>query len=318
LDFLENCQCGECQKTAMIGLRSEERCGKFIQDSFKSQSGTRHRLGFGRYHPLFSHGIFETREPILRQATTVPRQALHGCLTCSGYSVSSDTLREVQVKLIHPMPASLTYQVAPFDGKNTLPRPAVFLLHGRGANEEDLLGLVPYLDAHCLCIAPRAPFPFSYGGYMWYDTKDIAQPDEKQFNESCDRLSNFIREMQKEYPLDSQRIYVFGFSMGAVMAYALALTRTEMIRGVIAHSGYWPGHLSSGIQQQRLLQPRFFVAHGTYDPVIPIEYARQAKELLTEHKAQFEYHEYPIHHEIGEQSLHDLSQWLTNDLRIRS
>ncbi len=216
------------------------------------------------------------------------------------------------------MPISLTYQIAPFDQKDAHLRPALFLLHGRGADEEDLLGLAPHLDSNLICIAPRAPFPFSYGGYVWYDIEDIAQPNEKEFDESCNRLKSFIGEMQKEYPLDPAQTYVLGFSMGAVMAYALALTKPEELRGVIAHSGYWPEHFSRDLRPERLSLPSFFIAHGTHDPVIPIDYARRAKELLTSYRARLEYREYPIQHQISDESLRDLGRWLSDDLDAAS
>ncbi len=213
---------------------------------------------------------------------------------------------------------SLTYQIAPFDKKDNHLHPAIFLLHGRGADEEDLLGVAPQLDPRFICIAPRAPFPFSYGGYVWYDIEDIARPDERQFNESCDRLKRFIGEMKSEYPLDPGRVYVLGFSMGAVMAYALAMTTPDEIRGVLAHSGYWPEHLSERIHPEKLSQPYYFVAHGIYDPVIPIDYARRAREFLTTYKARFEYREYPLQHQMSEDSLRDISAWLTTNLKITS
>ncbi len=213
------------------------------------------------------------------------------------------------------MPAALTFQIAPFDKDDSHLRPAVFLLHGRGADENDLMGLVPHLDPGFLYIAPRAPFPFSYGGYVWYDIQDIARPNENEFNESCERLTSFIGEMQRQYPLDTRRTYVLGFSMGAVMAYALAMTRPEEIRGVIAHSGYWPEHLSAKIHADSLSHLHFFIAHGLYDPVIPIDYARQARKHLATHNAYCEYHEYPIQHQISDESLRDMSVWLTKNLQ---
>ncbi len=213
------------------------------------------------------------------------------------------------------MSKSLTYQVAPFDRKDASLRPAIILLHGRGADEEDLMGVVPHFDPNSICIAPRAPFPFSYGGYVWYDIQDIARPNEEEFSESCDLLVRFINEMQAELPLDPQRIFLFGFSMGAVMAYALSLKLPEKFRGVVAHSGYWPEHMTENLRPEKLSHPMFFVAHGIHDPVIPIDYARRAKELLTKHGARFGYREYPIQHQISEESLNDISQWLSNNLR---
>jgi len=207
---------------------------------------------------------------------------------------------------------SLSYQIAPFDMSGTSLLPCLILLHGRGADEEDLLGLAPYFRPGMICIAPRAPFPFSFGGYMWYTLDEIAKPDEKQFRESYDRLSSFIDEVPREYPVDPRRMYLLGFSMGTVMAYALALTRPDRVRGVVAHSGYIPEHVATEFQWQKLSHTSFFVAHGDHDPVIPVEFARRAKELLAKSNAQVLYREYPMQHQISEESLHDLSEWLAN------
>ena len=67
--------------------------------------------------------------------------------------------------------------------------PTVILLHGRGANEDDLLGLSEYLDDRFLFISVRAPFNFQYGGgYTWYDILELGKAEPKMFAESYRRL----------------------------------------------------------------------------------------------------------------------------------
>ncbi len=209
---------------------------------------------------------------------------------------------------------SLTHQIAPFNETNAGLYPTLILLHGRGANEEDLLGLVPYLSPQFLCIAPRAPFSFSYGGYTWFDLQEIGSPSADQFMESYDRLLQFLGDVQKHYPVDPQRTFLLGFSMGTVMAYSLAMTNPEKVRGIIAHSGYIPENTSLHFQWKNLAKTSFFVAHGIYDPVIPIEFGRKANELLAKTNAQLVYREYPIQHQISEDSIRDFAEWLANRL----
>jgi phospholipase/carboxylesterase len=209
---------------------------------------------------------------------------------------------------------SLTHKIAPFDEKHSGLHPTLILLHGRGANEEDLLGLVPYLSPHLLCIAARAPFEFGNGGYTWYDLREVGSPNTDQFMHSYELLIQFLEDIQNHYPVDPQKIILLGFSMGTVMSYSLALTRPEKINGVIAHSGYIPEDTPLQFQTESLDKTSFFVAHGIYDPVIPIEFGRKANEFLTKSNAKHVYREYPIQHQISDESLHDLSGWLANHL----
>jgi phospholipase/carboxylesterase len=208
----------------------------------------------------------------------------------------------------------LTHQVAPFDEKQSGLHPTLILLHGRGANEQDLLGLVPFVDPRLLCIAPRAPLDFSYGGFTWYELREVGSPNLDQFLHSYDLLVQFLEDVQKHYPVDPKQTFLLGFSMGTVMAYSLALTKPEKIKGVIAHSGYIPEDSALQLQWNNLAHTSFFVAHGTFDPVIPVEFGRKANALLSKSNAQVVYREYPIQHQISDNSLHDLSAWLASRL----
>ena len=205
---------------------------------------------------------------------------------------------------------SLVHQLAPIDETHAGLLPTLILLHGRGANEEDLLSLVPFLSARVLCIAARAPFEFSFGGYTWYELRPSGSPDTGQFMKSYHLLLQFLDDIQKSYPVDPRQTYLLGFSMGAVMAYALSLTKPGRIKGVVAHSGYIPEDTSLQFQWGGLQDTSFFVAHGVNDPVIPVEYGRKAKALLEKTNAPFVYREYPMQHQISEESLRDLNAWL--------
>ena len=220
--------------------------------------------------------------------------------------------------MMKPATTSLTHLIAPFDDSQTGLHPALVLLHGRGANEEDLLGLVPYLDPQFFFAAPRAPFPFAHGGYTWYELEEIGSPNKTQFAESYERLVQFLDDIQQQYPVDPNRTYLLGFSMGTVMAYSLALTKPEIIRGMVAHSGYIPEHIAPQFQWESMSHTAFFVAHGIHDPVIPIEFGRRAHELLAKKNARVVYHEYPIQHQISDESLRDLSGWLAGCLKSAS
>ena len=196
--------------------------------------------------------------------------------------------------------------------------PALILLHGRGTNEDDLLGIVDYLDPRLFIVSVRAPFKFDsgFGGYTWYDVKDIGTPHLQQFDESYNRLVRFVDDVKRGYAVDPRQVFLLGFSMGSIMSLALSLTHPEMVRGVIAHSGYIPENTNLRFEWDRLQQLSLFVAHGIDDPVIPISFARRTRDLLLKTAADVTYKEYPIPHSISEESLADLSLWLQKKLDV--
>ncbi len=192
--------------------------------------------------------------------------------------------------------------------------PTLVMLHGRGADENDLAALAPRLDPHLFIVSVRAPFTFQYGGFTWYNTRNVSMPDIGMFQKSHTKLSQFIEILPRLYAVNPQKVFVLGFSMGAAMAYALALTAPEKFAGIVVHSGYVPEASGIAPRWKQLAQVPFFVAHGTNDPVIPVSYAQHARELLRDAQADFTYKEYPIAHEISQQSLSDLSAWLAQQI----
>jgi phospholipase/carboxylesterase len=196
--------------------------------------------------------------------------------------------------------------------------PALILLHGRGTNEEDLLELVEYLDPRLFIVSARAPFRFDQGsgGYTWYEVQDVGTPHPKQFEESYNRLVQFVDDVKQRYPVDGRRMFLFGFSMGSIMSFAVSLTKPELVRGIVAHSGYIPENTSLQFAWDQLQHLSLFVAHGLDDSVIPIHFGRRAYELLSKTQADLTYKEYPIPHSMSEQSLSDLSDWLQKMLAV--
>ena len=141
--------------------------------------------------------------------------------------------------------------------------PALILLHGRGADEDDLLGLSEYFDDRLFIISPRAPFSFSQGeGYTWYDLEEIAKPDRAMFRESYGKLRTFLAEARDQYGLDPGKTFCCGFSMGSIMAFAIALTEADLLAGVIANSGYIPEDAGMEFRWEGVKGKPFFIGHG--------------------------------------------------------
>jgi phospholipase/carboxylesterase len=194
--------------------------------------------------------------------------------------------------------------------------PLLILLHGIGSNEEDLMGLEPYLDQRFLIISARAPHSYGpWGGYAWFEIQwlpDKIAIDRAQAEQSRDLLVRFIGEAVAAYGADPARVYLMGFSQGAMMSGWVALTRPELVAGAALMSGRVPEELRDQIAgPEQLAGKPFLVVHGTRDEVLPIRNGRASRDLLQRLPVDLTYHEYPMGHEVSAQSLADVVAWLS-------
>jgi phospholipase/carboxylesterase len=208
----------------------------------------------------------------------------------------------------------LIYKVAPLMINEPGPHPTLIFLHGRGTDENDLLGLTPYLDPHLLIAAVRAPYQFPYGGYTWFDLQEDGTVNIDQLLKSRDAFLHWLDEFQQHSPVDTSRLFLFGFSMGAMMSLAISLSSPKLFKGIVAHSGLLPQHKRLSYRWDDLGALSFFIAHGEQDPIVPIELGRQAHQRLVQTNATVLYREYPIQHTISTESLTDISVWLQQQI----
>jgi phospholipase/carboxylesterase len=185
----------------------------------------------------------------------------------------------------------------------------LILLHGRGSDEHDLIPITHYLDGRFYLISVRAPFHFSYGGNTWFEIGKDEKPNDDQFLQSYEKLEKFITDATVHYDVASGPIYLFGFSMGAMMALAYSMMHPERIRGVAAHSGYLPPEGKLTYKWGGLTSVSVFLAHGTQDPIVPVERARATQNLITPTGAKLTYKEYAIQHQVSEESIADIDAW---------
>jgi len=193
--------------------------------------------------------------------------------------------------------------------------PLILLLHGYGSNEEDLFSFATELPDEYYIISARAPYDLQYGSYAWYainfDADENKFSDNEQAKSSRDLIAGFIDELTTNYPIDSDKIALLGFSQGAVLSYSVALSYPEKIQKVIALSGY----ISDAIFEKDYLKNdlsklKIFASHGTADQVIPVDWARKTKPFLDKLGIASNYKEYPIGHGISPQIFDDFKNWL--------
>jgi len=196
------------------------------------------------------------------------------------------------------------------------PHPTILTLHGRGANAFDLLGLAPHLcGGKLLMICPQGPLEMPIGpeavGYAWYPMSMGGSPDVAAILSSQKLLLTFLDQCLQRYPIDAKQLVVLGFSQGGVMAHSLALAHPERFVALAVLSSWLPKELvqelsiGEGVRSLSTL-----VQHGTQDPMIEVDRARDSVERLRDLKAPLSYREYDMGHEIRPRSLTDLSAWL--------
>jgi phospholipase/carboxylesterase len=206
---------------------------------------------------------------------------------------------------------ALIYRERPAAGE---PDGLLVLHHGRGADELDLLPLAEALDPRrrLHVVAPRAPLAQpGMPGWHWYIVPEVGRPDPQSFAAACAQLGELHDELWERTATTPGRTVLGGFSMGAVMSYALALPATRpAVAGVLAFSGFlpsvegWQPDLGS---RSRL---RAFVAHGDADPVIAASLGRAAADFLRAGAIAVDYREGTGGHEIEPPALAAAAAWL--------
>ena len=187
---------------------------------------------------------------------------------------------------------------------------AVVLVHGRGANERDLLPLAERLDpaGRLHWYLPRGPLALPPGGAHWYAVPRVGHPDAVTFAEGFAALAGFL------VALPHERIAIGGFSQGAVMSLAVGLGRGRpRPAAVIALSGFIPEVAGWELDGERPFPP-IAIGHGSLDRVIPVEFARRALARLEAAGAAVLYRESPIDHTIDPAFLDELAPWLAASL----
>ena len=211
----------------------------------------------------------------------------------------------------------LTFRERPASGD---PAGLLVLHHGRGADEHDLLGLADVLDPQRrLHVAtPRAPLTLpGWPGHHWYVVPRVGYPDPDTFHAAFAALAAFHDEQWERTGTGPEQTVLGGFSMGTAMSYALALGAGRPApAGILAFSGFVP--TVEGWAPDLAGRPdlRAFVAHGSGDPVIGVEFARRAQALLEQAGIAVDYHESGGGHQIDPAQLPAAVAWLGATLGI--
>jgi phospholipase/carboxylesterase len=189
---------------------------------------------------------------------------------------------------------------------------ALVLFHGRATDENDLFGLLDALDPErrLLGVTARGPLALPPGGWHWYVVRQIGYPDPETFLSTYALAGGWLDELLAEHGIPPGRAVLGGFSQGAVMTYALGLgAGRPRPAGLIGLSGFIPTVDSFELGDATGLPVA--IGHGSYDPVIGVEFGREARDRLTAAGADVTYRESPMAHTIDPAHLAELRDWVS-------
>lgn len=199
-------------------------------------------------------------------------------------------------------------------------QPLVIFLHGFGSNEQDLFGIKDALPSTWTYLSVRAPMPVEPRGYRWF-TKTPGDGDydgvTADLQSSARLIEDFVGKATAKYHTEPDRVFLVGFSQGAIMSYEVGLRRPELVRGIAALSGSVLPVLKAELKPNEALDKlAIFIGHGTLDQALPYASGTRAKEVLEGMGLKPQFHGYPgMNHTISEAEIQDLKAWLEESLK---
>jgi phospholipase/carboxylesterase len=197
------------------------------------------------------------------------------------------------------------------------PEGALVLFHGRGADERDLFPLLDMLDPErkLLGATARGPLSLPPGGAHWYAVQRVGYPDPDTFHATYPQVSSWLDGLLAEHGIPPARTVLGGFSQGSVISYALGLgAGRPRPAGIMALSGFIPEVAGFEIDYSKAAGLPVAIGHGTHDPVISVEFGRDARDRLEAAGADVLYRESPMAHTIDPGFMHELPAWLRRAL----
>lgn len=193
--------------------------------------------------------------------------------------------------------------------------PLVIVMHGRGADANDLADLAPMIDDGYRFVFPNAakqfePSPGYTFGWSWFDGWP---PEPRSIVASRMQLLALIDELVVRYPTHAGKLVVAGFSQGGMMAIDVAFRTAQKVAGVVVMSGAIYEAGMPDLRAQKDLP--VLLIHGTQDEMIPVINAHRTRHILEENGVMPEYHELPMGHHVTPESMAVVLEFLRRVLR---
>ncbi len=188
------------------------------------------------------------------------------------------------------------------------PARLLLLVHGWTGDENSMWVFARNFAPNYWIIAPRAPYLTEPGGYSWRPLRAGVhdRPSFDDLRPAAESLIPFVDAYAAENHLDASQFDAMGFSQGAALVSAMALLHPERIGRIGVLAGFAPSGAESLAGRRPLNGKDVFVAHGTLDERVKIEFARRSVQLLQEAGANVTYCEDEVGHKLSAKCLRAL------------
>ncbi len=188
--------------------------------------------------------------------------------------------------------------------------PLIVLLHGYGSNEKDLFSFKEFLPNDATIVSFRAPLELFQNMYAWYQIyfeNNVKSFDEKSAFSSKNLIIDKIKQISKDYNCDDERITLIGFSQGAILGFSVALMNNNLIKNLVALSGYVEEKI---IDFSSMSFPNIYISHGINDNVIPHLDSKKTLQILNKNKINYDYYEFNQGHGVNMDNLNSFLKWI--------
>ena len=205
---------------------------------------------------------------------------------------------------------------------------SIIWMHGLGADANDFVPIVPELklpaDIGVRFVFPNAPIrPITINNGMamrgWFDILELGRidrrDDEAGLRESQAAIEALIKR-ENERGIPTEKIFLAGFSQGCAMTLMTGLRHPERLAGLLCLSGFLPLNQKTAEEvSQANRDVPIFMAHGEYDPVLPLALGEFSRSTLEGLGYQIEWHTYPMAHQVCGEEVQDLNNFLNRHLK---
>lgn len=193
--------------------------------------------------------------------------------------------------------------------------PVLILLHGFGSNEQDMFSFANQIPGNWLVVSARGPFRQGENRHSWYNVKMVNGKitiDFQEEEQSRQKILDLIDHLVDTFKVDKKRVVLAGFSQGAAMSLCTGLTEPEKVAAFAMFSGRFVAEIEPQISRSPALNKlRSFIAHGSNDTMLPIQYAAENKSKLDQLGIPVLYSEDITGHNISTKQFTDFLHWLS-------
>ncbi|WP_185872792.1 alpha/beta hydrolase [Blattabacterium cuenoti] len=209
---------------------------------------------------------------------------------------------------------------------NNIEPPLFLMIHGYGSNENDIFNsIIKQLPNHFFIVSIQGIYTIGPNQYSWYNIDfkknfttqklQIKNYSLLQASETINKINIFIDEAIKKYKLNNNKVWICGFSQGAIISYAIAIKNPYKVKRVMALSGYFENNifsLKNPTNKQLYSELSMFISHGKYDDIIPIKWVKKGLDILKKEYLidSFLYKEYESGHWLSDSNHKDLISWI--------